>query len=63
LHLKNRIFFDKETNDKIKYIIKTNSKKVKPGYKRKISNEIGRIKQKLKHQYIEKKVKENLMKK
>jgi ATP-dependent RNA helicase CshB len=63
LRFKPKIIFSKENNDKIKRIIGQNSKVVKPGYKKKIKNEILKIKQKMKHEYIEKKVRENLKKK
>ena len=57
LKLKKKIKYDEQTNNQIKKIIYTNSKKVKPGYKKKIKKQIHKIKQRIKHQNIEKKVK------
>lgn len=44
-------------------IINKNSKKVKPGYKKKIKKQILKIKQKIRHENIEKSVKKILVKK
>jgi ATP-dependent RNA helicase CshB len=63
LRLKQKLVFDNKTNNEIKKIIVTGSKKVVPNYKKKIKTKIAKIKQKLKHEYIEKKIKENLLKK
>jgi len=63
LRLPKKKFFDLDTNQKIKKIINTQSKKVKPGYKKKIKNQIHRIKQKIKHEYIEKRIKQTLLQK
>ncbi len=52
---------DYSTNLKIKKIIGLNSKKVKPGYKKKINTKIKKIKQKVRHQEIEKKIKKQLI--
>ena len=57
LKLNKKIKYDEQTNNQIKKIIYTNSKKVKPGYKKKIKKQIYKIKQKIRHQNIEKKVK------
>jgi adenylosuccinate synthase len=52
---------DQQTNDQIKKIIGTQSKVVRPGYKRKIKQQILRIKQKKRHEFIEKKIKHHLL--
>ena len=57
LKLKKKIRYDEQTNNQIKKIVYTNSKKVKPGYKKKIRKQIHKIKQKIRHQNIEKRVK------
>jgi ATP-dependent RNA helicase CshB len=59
IHTKPRL--DKQTNDQIKKIIGTQSQKIRPGYKRKIKQQIFRIKQKKRHEFIEKKIKERLL--
>jgi ATP-dependent RNA helicase CshB len=59
IHTKPRL--DKQTNDQIKKIIGTQSQKVRPGYKRKIKQQIFRIKQKKRHEFIDKKIKERLL--
>jgi ATP-dependent RNA helicase CshB len=61
LHLKHKKMFDTSTNEKIKRIIYSNSKKVKPGYKKKIKMQINKIKQKVRHEYIEKQIKKQLI--
>ena len=57
LKLKKKIKYDEQTNNQIKKIVYINSKKVKPGYKKKIRKQIHKIKQKIRHQNIEKRVK------
>jgi ATP-dependent RNA helicase CshB len=42
-------------------IIGTNSQKVRPGYKKKIRNQIRKIKQRKRHEFIEKKIKQQLV--
>ena len=63
LRIKKKIKFDEQTNNQIKKIIYTNSKRIKPGYKKKIKKQIHKIKQKVRHQNIEKKIKKILIKK
>lgn len=52
---------DKESNEKIKKIINQKNK-VKPGYKKKMKNEINKIKRKSKHKYLDNKIKQKLIK-
>ncbi len=61
LRIKSKPKFDSVTNAEIQKIIRVNSKKVKPGYKKKIKQQINKIKQKKKHEYIEKQVKQRLL--
>ncbi len=61
LRVKTKLKFDSATNAEIKKIIRLNSKKVKPGYKKKIKQQINKIKQKKKHEYIERQVKQRLL--
>lgn len=61
LKIRKKLKFDEQTNNQIKKIIYTNSKKVKPGYKKKIKQQIYKIKQKVRHQNIEKKIKRTLI--
>ena len=63
LKLKKKLKFDEKINNQIKMIINKNSKKVKPGYKKKIKKQILKIKQKIRHENIEKSVKKILVKK
>jgi ATP-dependent RNA helicase CshB len=52
---------DEETNSKIRKIIFSNSKKVKPSYKKKIRQQIHKIKQQKRHEFIEKQIKKQLL--
>ena len=52
---------DYSTNKEIQKVIYTGSKKVKPGYKKKIKEKIKKIKQKKRHEFIEKKIKQVLI--
>ena len=52
---------DYSTNKEIQKVIYTGSKKVKPGYKKKIKEKIKKIKQKNRHEFIEKKIKQVLI--
>jgi ATP-dependent RNA helicase CshB len=52
---------DQQTNNQIKKIIGTQSKKIRPGYKKKIKQQILKIKQKKRHEFIEKKIKQRLL--
>jgi ATP-dependent RNA helicase CshB len=61
LHFKKPRRFDHETNEKIKQIIWKGSRTVKPGYKKKIKDQIQKIRQKVKHEYIEKRIHQTLM--
>jgi ATP-dependent RNA helicase CshB len=61
LRLPEKKRFDTETNDKIKKILISGSKKVSPGYKKKMKYKINKIKQKVRHEYIEKKIKQTLL--
>jgi ATP-dependent RNA helicase CshB len=63
LHLKkrHRQLLDAKTNQKIKTIIGINSKKIKPGYKKKMRQQIHKIKQRKRHEFIEKKIKNQLL--
>ena len=63
LKLRKKLKFDEKVNNEIKKIINQNSKKVKPGYKKKIKKQIHKIKQKIRHENIEKRVKKVLTKK
>ncbi|GHU50848.1 hypothetical protein FACS189459_5490 [Bacilli bacterium] len=56
-----KIYFDTKTNNEIKKIISTNSHRVRPGYKKKIKMKIDKIRQKKKHEFIEKKIKQQLL--
>jgi ATP-dependent RNA helicase CshB len=58
-----KIVFDAKTNNEIRKIINVNSRKVKPGYKKRIKEQIQKVKQKKKREYIESKVKQNLLRK
>jgi 23S rRNA G2069 N7-methylase RlmK/C1962 C5-methylase RlmI len=57
-----KIMFDQKTNNEIKKIINKNSKVVRPGYKKKISAQIQKIKQKKKHEYIDSLIHKRLLK-
>ncbi|MCF0227274.1 MAG: C-terminal helicase domain-containing protein [Malacoplasma sp.] len=61
LRIKKKIKFDYSTNAEIKKIINQGSKKVKPGYKKKIQAKINKIKQRKRHEFIEKKIKQQLL--
>ena len=61
LRIKSKPRFDSKTNAEIQKIIRVNSKKIKPGYKKKIKQQINKIKQKKKHEYIESQVKQRLL--
>lgn len=61
LRINSKPKFDSKTNAEIQKIIRVNSKKVKPGYKKKIKQQINKIKQKKKHEYIENQVKQRLL--
>lgn len=61
LRLRSKPKLDDLTNQKIKMIIGTNSKKIRPGYKKKIRNQIHKIKQRKRHEFIEKKIKQQLL--
>ena len=61
IKIRKKIKFDEQTNNQIKKIIYTNSKKIKPGYKKRIKQQIYRIKQKVRHQNIEKRIKKILI--
>ena len=63
LKLRKKLKFDEKTNNQIKMIISKNSKKIKPGYKKKIKRQILKIKQKIRHDNIEKSIKKILVKK
>jgi ATP-dependent RNA helicase CshB len=63
LRLQKKFIFDQKTNNEIKKIIRTNSRHVQPGYKKKIASIIKKIKQKLRHEYIEKIIKRQLVQK
>jgi ATP-dependent RNA helicase CshB len=59
LRLRKKIVFDKETNSEIQKVIRNNksTKRVKPCYKKKIKSQILKIKQKKKHEHIDKIIK------
>lgn len=62
LRLRKKIQFDLKTNNKIRSLVTKSLKRgVKPGYKKKLKAKINRIKQHSKHQYIEKKIKQQLL--
>lgn len=61
LHLQHKPRLDETTNRQIKMIIGTNSKKIRPGYKKKIRKQIHKIKQRKRHEFIEKKIKQHLL--
>ncbi|GHU27607.1 hypothetical protein FACS1894152_4440 [Bacilli bacterium] len=61
LKFKPKLYLDDATNSEIKRIIGSQSKHVKPGYKKKIKAQIYKIKQKKRHEFIEKKIKQRLI--
>ncbi|MDR0985822.1 MAG: DEAD/DEAH box helicase [Mycoplasmataceae bacterium] len=61
LRFKHKLMLDQQTNNQIKKIIGTQSKKIRPGYKKKIKQQILKIKQKKRHEFIEKKIKQRLL--
>lgn len=61
LKLKRSLRLDYSTNSEIKKIININSKRIKPGYKKKIQKKIKQIKQKKRHEFIEKAIKQRLL--
>ena len=61
LRTKKKMKLDYSANAEIKKIINQGSKKVKPGYKKKIQAQINKIKQRKRHEAIEKKVKQQLL--
>jgi ATP-dependent RNA helicase CshB len=63
LKKRQKIIFSKEVNNDIKRIIRQGSKRVTPGYKKKIKAQIFKIKQKMKREYIDAKYKEMYRKK
>ncbi len=61
LRLKKPQLLDLKTNGQIKKLVLKSTKKVKPGYKKKLKEKINKIKQKQKRQAIEKKIKQTLL--
>jgi ATP-dependent RNA helicase CshB len=61
LHFRKKILLDQSINASIKRIYVQGTKKVKPCYKKKIKLKINKIKQKQRHLFIEKKIKQNLL--
>lgn len=61
LKIKRKIVYDHSVNAEIKRIYHQGSKKIKPGYKKKIKSKIKEIKQKQRHLHIEKKIKQQLL--
>jgi hypothetical protein len=61
LKFKPKLYLDDATNSEIKRIIGSQSKHVKPGYKKKIKAQIYKIKQKKRHEYIENKINQRLI--
>ncbi|MDR2461870.1 MAG: DEAD/DEAH box helicase [Mycoplasmataceae bacterium] len=60
---KSKIKLDDKTNNLVKQIIQKNSKKIKPCYKKIIKKEIHKIKQKVRHEFIEQKIRQSFIKK
>lgn len=61
LKFKPKLYLDEATNSEIKRIIGAQSKHIKPGYKKKIKAQIYKIKQRKRHEFIEKKIKQRLI--
>ena len=63
IRLRKKPVINLEQEQEIKELVKKTKKNVKPGYKKKLKNEIQKIKQKHKRKYIEQSVKEQRIKK
>jgi ATP-dependent RNA helicase CshB len=63
LRLKKKLYLDEQTNNQIKHIIYKSSKKVQPGYKKRLKYKIDRVKQKKRHEFIESRIKKVLVQK
>jgi adenylosuccinate synthase len=63
IHAKKHQMIDEETNKKIQQIIYRSDKKIQPCYKKRLAKKINKVKQKKRHEFIEKRIKRVLISK